>query len=283
MINAKTKVCAVIGNPIEHSLSPLLHNAAFEKLGLNYIYVAFCVEKVKNALLGMRALGIRGLSVTIPYKTEVLKYVDEIEETTASIGSANTIVNDNGKLKCYSSDGIGAITALKEADINLKNKRILILGSGGAARAIAFTMVMKEKISSLTILGIIEKEVRKLGKDITKKTKVKVEAKLLCSINLKENIEKNDILIHCTPVGMLPNINQSLVPKNYLKKELTVFDIVYNPLKTKLIKEAKNCGCKVILGMDMFIHQAAFQFEIWTSRKMPIDLMKKIVEKNLKK
>lgn len=278
MIDSKTKLCAVIGNPIEHSLSPVIHNAAFKQLNLNYVYIAFCIQDVKNAINGIRALGIKGVSVTIPHKTTILKYVDEIDEIAKNIGSANTIINNNGKLKCYSSDGIGALKALSK--VSLKDKKILILGSGGAARAIAFTIVMKEKISSLIILGIIEKEVKKLVTDISKISN-KVKGHLLTPKSLKENIAINDILIQCSPIGMFPNTNASLIPKEFLRKNLVVFDIVYNPLETKLIKEAKECGCKVILGLDMFVYQAAFQFELWTNKKAPIQIMRKVVRKSL--
>ncbi|MFH1612396.1 MAG: shikimate dehydrogenase [bacterium] len=281
-INAKTKLCAVIGDPIEHSLSPIIHNAAFKKLKLNYIYTAFNVKDVKSALLGVKSLNIKGLSVTIPHKVEVIKYLDEIEEISKYIGSVNTIINEEGKLKGLSSDGFGALKSLKECGVKLNNKKVLILGSGGVARAIAFTLVLKEKISQLTILGIIEEEVNQLKNDILSKTKVKVKGNILSNDFLKQEIENTDILINCTSVGMYPKVKETLVPSKYLKKNLVVFDVVYNPEKTCLLKDAQKKGCKIISGLDMFIYQAAVQFEKWTGISAPIKVMKNAAKKALK-
>jgi len=281
-INAKTKVCAVIGNPIEHSLSPAIHNAAFFAEGLNWVYVAFRVEDLKSAIAGIRSLGIVGVSVTIPHKIEIIRYLDEIDSTAEGIGSVNTIINRDGILKGYNSDGEGALRAFESMGVNLKGKNVLILGSGGAARAIAFTLAFKKAPLQMSILGIEKDELFSLSKDIEEKTPISPKAELLTPQTLSKFIRESDILIHCTPVGMYPEIENSLVPADMLHKGLLVFDIVYNPLKTKLIKEAESLGCKTISGIEMFLNQAVIQFELWTGKSAPKHVMRKVLEEHFK-
>lgn len=250
-IDTKTKICCIIGNPVEHSLSPVIHNAAYKTLGLNFCYQAFCVDDVKNAISGIRALGIRGASVTVPHKINVMQYLDEIDETAKSIGAVNTIVNNNGKLKGYNTDYIGAMQALEEKT-KLKDKNVVILGAGGAAHAIAFGLQQKQ--AQITILN------RNYDK-----------TKLLTA----------DILINATPIGMSPNINESLVPKKYLHKNLVVFDIVYSPKETKLLQDAKLMGCTIIYGYKMLLYQAVSQFQLFTGKKAPVNIMEKVLVKHL--
>jgi len=280
-MDAKTQLCAVIGNPIEHSLSPAIHNAAFDYLGLNYVYVAFRVRDVSSAVAGVRGLGIRGLSVTIPHKVEVIKYLDEIDEVADRIGSVNTIVNENGNLKGYTTDGIAAVRSLKEKGIDVDGKRILILGSGGVARAIAFTLVMKEKPASLLIGGVIQEEIDKLVQDITSLCGKHTAGFIVNEKSLEEKLQNVDILIQCTPIGMYPKADNTPVPKRFLKNSLVVFDVIYNPLKTRLLREAEETGCVVVSGIDMFVYQAALQFELWTGKPAPIKVMREILLEKL--
>ena len=281
MIDTKTQLCAVIGNPIEHSLSPAIHNAAFNYLGLNYIYVAFKVKDVSSAMAGVRNLGIRGLSVTIPHKVEVIKYLDEIDEVADRIGSVNTIINKNNRLKGYTTDGIAAVRSLKEKGIGINGKKILILGSGGVARAIAFTLVMKERPASLVIGGVIQKETDKLVQDITSLCSKHTVGFVVNEKSLEEQLQDIDILIQCTPVGMYPKINDTPVPKKLLRNSLVVFDVIYTPLKTRLLREAEEKGCVVVSGIDMFIYQAALQFELWTGKTAPIKVMRETLLRKL--
>ncbi len=280
-IDAKTGLCAVIGDPIEHSLSPAIHNAAFQELGLNFVYLAFRVKKIQEAVEGIRALNIRGVSVTIPHKVAILKFLDNIDEVAQNIGSVNTVINDNGILTGYNSDSEGALKALEDAGIEPADRNVLILGSGGAARAIAFGLAMKKDVASLNILGIIKDELEKLVKDISLKTPAAVSGEMLTPHTLERMIERNNILIHSTPVGMYPKIEESLVPQNFLRKDLTVLDIVYNPLRTRLIEEAQGVGAKAVPGVEMFVNQAVVQFELWTKKKAPVSLMRLVVEKHL--
>jgi len=281
-LSHKTQLCAVIGNPIEHTLSPAIHNAAFEALGLDFVYLAFKVEDVKGTLAGMRALDtFRGLSVTIPHKLEVMKYVDEIPEVDRSIGAINTVIHEGDKLLGFSTDGPGAMKALTDAGVDVSGKHVLILGAGGAARTLAFTLVKTTKIAGLSLLDIDEALLAKLSADLRQATAVTITAEKLSDVALKEAMKTSDIIIHCTSIGMYPKVDASLIPAELLRPEQVVFDIVYTPLETKLLKDAKARGCKVIPGIEMFINQAALQFERFTGIDAPLDVMRKVVMEKL--
>jgi len=278
-INAQTRLCGVLGNPVEHSLSPAIHNAAFQKLGLNFVYLAFRIEDLAGAIRGIKALGnVRGFSVTIPHKVAVIPYLDEVETTAKHIGSVNTIVAENGKLTGYNTDASGAMRALREGGVSLKGQKVLMLGSGGAARAIAFALGADAEIAALTILGIDEKERRGLVKDLRAKTSLQVEDGSISQETLRRNLKDSHILLHCTPVGMHPKVNETSVPGSLLTPNLTVMDIVYNPLETRLLREAKEAGCRTIRGLEMFLNQAMAQFELWTGQPAPADVMRTVLE-----
>lgn len=278
-INAATQFCGVIGNPVEHSLSPAIHNAAFQKLGLNFVYLAWKVEAIGDAIRGLRALGnFRGASVTIPHKVAVLPFLDEIDPTARYIGAINTIVSENGKLLGINTDATGALRALKEGNALLSGEPVLILGSGGAARAIAFALAVDEGIRHLYVLGIDDKERRQLASDLTRQAAVRVTDAYLDETSLKAALAEAKILIHCTPIGMAPKTGTSCVPMHLLRPGLTVMDIVYNPRETQLLADAKAAGCKIISGLEMFLYQAAAQFEHWTGRSAPTSVMRAVLE-----
>jgi len=279
-IDAKTRLCALIGNPVEHSLSPAIHNAAFQHAGLNFVYLAFKVEDLEGAVRGLRALtSIRGASVTIPHKVAVMPYLDVIDPTARNIGAVNTIVSDGGILTGYNTDASGALAALRSAAGLPEGARVLLLGSGGAARAIAFALCMEGKISSLTVLAIVDQEREALVRDLKEKTGAAVTGSPLNDDTLRRNIPASQVLIHCTPVGMSPKIGETCVPRPFWQPHLTVMDIVYNPLETQLLKEAREMGCRTIRGIEMFLHQAIAQFELWTQKPAPATVMRSILER----
>jgi shikimate dehydrogenase len=281
-ISGKTKLCGLIGDPIEHSLSPEMHNAAFRHLKLNFVYVAFRVKKdaLENAVRGIRGLQIHGLNVTMPHKTVIIKYLDEIDPTAMAVKSVNTILNIDGRLKGFNTDGIGALKALENNGAELKGKKILLLGAGGAAKSIAFHLVQEaEEIKILNRNGEKAKELAYFLQN--KFGRKSLGAALLPGI-LKEWLKEADILINATSVGMYPSIDQTLVKHEWLRPELTVMDIVYSPIETRLIKEAKAVGAKVIYGTEMLVYQGAASFEIWFGRPAPVEVMKKAVLRSLK-
>lgn len=278
-INADTKWCGVIGNPVEHSLSPSIHNAAFHECGLNYVYLAFRVEHIADAVRGIRGLGnAGGFSVTIPHKVAVLPHLDDVETTARHIGAVNTIVIRDGKLTGYNTDASGAMRALREAGVELKGQHVAVLGSGGAARAIAFGLASVTGITRLTLLGIDEKERHALTSELRSTTTVPIAEGMLDERTLREVVPAAQLVVHCTPVGMFPNVDQSCVPAVLLSSRLTVMDIVYNPRETRLLKEAKAAGAKVIPGLEMFLNQAIEQFELWTGQVAPSSVMRRVLE-----
>ena len=271
-LNSETRLCAVIGHPIIHSMSPAMHNALYNNLGLNYCYLAFDVlpERLGEAIEAMKALSIRGFSVTIPHKINSMQYLDWVEPLASRIGAINTIVNDSGKLKGYNTDVFGAISALKERT-NINGKKILLLGAGGAARAISFGVLQEG--AKLSICDKIEEKAAKLAKE--------TNTEYVKSSNIDNCLKDCDILINATNTGMSPNIEETPIPARNLNG-LIVFDIVYNPVETKLLREAKTKGCETINGVRMFALQGARQFELFTACKPSIELMEKIVLERLR-
>jgi shikimate dehydrogenase len=281
-IDTDTQFCGVIGNPVEHSLSPAIHNAAFETLGLNFVYLAWKVDVIGDAIRGLRALGnFRGASVTIPHKVSVVPFLDEIESTARHIGAVNTVVSQQGLLVGMNSDAMGALCALKEGKASLNGEDVVIVGSGGAARAISFALAEGAGVRRLHLLGIDEHERRSLASDVMNKTALNVTEANLDEERLKAMLPEARVLIHCTPIGMAPKIGNSCVPAQFLHRGLTVMDIVYNPRETRLLADAKAAGCPTISGLEMFVHQAAVQFERWTGRPAPVQVMRRVLEARL--
>lgn len=281
MITGKTKVTGVIGDPIEHSLSPIMHNAAFNHLNLDYVYVAFHVKKgkAKEATEAMKTFKIKGLNVTIPHKVDIIDYIDRVDETAELIGAVNTLKLEEGEIWGFNTDGLGCIRALEEAT-SLKGKKVLILGAGGASRAVAFQL-LSEDIGGLHILNRTPKRAEKIAEDIKAKTGTIIFAGGL--EHLKEKIKDADILIDTTPIGMHPKTDaKPLVTADMMHRNLIVKDLVYNPPKTTLLKEAEKAGAKTISGIKMLVYQGAESFKIWTGKKAPIDIMEKAILEAIK-
>ncbi|MDI6688370.1 MAG: shikimate dehydrogenase [Desulfobacterales bacterium] len=266
MIDSKTSLYAVLGDPVSHSLSPVMHNSAFANTGYNGVYLAFNVKdrNLASAISGIKALGIKGASITIPHKVAVMEFLDELDEKALKIGAVNTIVNRDGKLFGYNTDCLGATNALLEKT-DIKNKDVVILGSGGAARATGFGIVSEG--GRLTILGVLKDEGENLAKDLgVNYYHLSEFGKIDCSI-----------LINATPVGMTPDTKAMPIERQDLNKEMVVMDIVYNPIKTRLLKEAEDLGCITVDGASMFVYQGVAQFEMWTGKKAPVDIMRTTV------
>ena len=268
-------MCGVIGDPIGHSLSPTIQNAAFSHLGLDFVFLAFHVKAadLENAMRGMRSLGIHGLNVTMPHKSTVIGCLDEVDSAVKFLGSANTILNEDGKLSGFNTDGGGALKALRANGVDLSEKKVLLLGAGGAAKAIAFSFA--QEAGSLCILNRIPEKAAVLADALNRVFGKKIGGGALSPSAVQKNLQDADILVNATSVGMHPNVNQSLVEPQWLKPNLAVMDIVYNPVETKLAKDAKAAGARVISGVEMLIYQGAASFEIWTGRSAPIEVMRK--------
>ncbi|MGW8160707.1 MAG: shikimate dehydrogenase [Desulfobulbales bacterium] len=261
-INGSTEIYGIIGNPVAHSLSPIMHNSAFEALGLNKIYVPFKATDAEKALAGCRSLGVRGLSVTIPHKEAVLAHIDSIDPVAEKIGAVNTLVfSEDKKIHGLNTDWIGANRALADK-IDLQGKRILLLGAGGSAKAIGF--------------GLLEAGARVILASRTENRVKNLAATLGCDwINLAEiDTVQADALVNATSVGMYPLESTSLVPAESLGNFPVVMDIVYAPLQTRLLREAESAGCETINGIAMLLYQGAAQFEVWTGQDAPVSVMR---------
>ncbi len=260
MIDGHTKVYGILGRPVAHSLSPAMHNAAFRELGLNAVYVAFPVTDLARAVAGLRGLAVAGVSVTIPFKEEIIPLLDELDPRAARMGAVNTVVNREGKLTGFNTDWLGALTALK-AQTAIRGKHFLILGAGGAARAIAFGIV--EEGGRITLTDVDARRAAALARDLG------AEAIPLQALAQRPA----SILINATPIGMEPQGEEIPLSPDLLGRFALVMDIVYRPLQTRLLREARARGCATIDGLQMLIHQATAQFELWTGRPAPLETM----------
>ena len=278
-ITGSTNIVGLIGNPVEHSFSPQMHNAAFKALNLDYTYVAFDVNPadLKTAINGAKSLNIKGFNVTIPHKINVMKYLDKLDDIAKLIGAVNTI--DFKDLKGYNTDGIGAIKAIEEID-SVKNKNIVIAGAGGASRAISFYLA-KYGADKITILNRNIDKAKNLANDILNSNLIEdIKTDSISQIN--NYLNDSDILINTTPVGMSPNINDKpIASAENMHEDLIVFDAVYNPNKTVLLKEAIKANAKPVYGIKMLLYQGAESFKIWTGQNPPIDVMEDILIKTL--
>jgi shikimate dehydrogenase len=282
-VSGKTRICGVIGDPIEHTLSPIMHNTAFEAQKLDYVFLAFKVksQELENAVNGMRALSIRGLNVTMPHKSSILKYLDRIDLSAQIINSVNTILNREGKLFGFNTDGVGAVKALRENGVELNGRKVLLLGAGGAARAIAYAIARES--DELAVLNRTLKQAQDLAKLLEKTANKKIVAGALTPKEIQLNLQDSDILINATSIGMKPKSIESPVPPKLLRSNLAVMDIVYNPIETQLAKDAKTAGAKVVSGVEMLIYQGAASFEIWTGKTAPVEVMRQAALNHLQK
>jgi len=275
-ISGKTKVLGLLGWPVEHSLSPAMHNAAFEHLGRDCRYMTFPVkpEFLEDAVRGIRALNLAGVNVTMPHKENVIPWLDKVDADASFIGAVNTIVNTGGKLTGYNTDGKGFMKSLSEAHISAGNKNILVLGAGGASRAIGYYLC--QKAARLFIYDIDRKKAGKLVRDLNK---IKGNVSLFSYPRLGgQELSDIDVIINATPLGLkksdpLP-IDVKLINRRHI-----VCDLIYK--NTPLLQQASKKGCKTLNGLGMLLWQGVFAFELWTGKKPPVDVMRKALVKNI--
>jgi shikimate dehydrogenase len=285
--SGEAMLCGIIGDPIEHTMSPVMHNTAFSKLRLNYRYVPFRVKKEElgKAIERMRALKMRGLNVTIPHKVAVIPFLDELDPLAKEIGAVNTIVNDDGVLTGYNTDAVGFLRALLAKGIEPKGRNVVILGAGGASRAISF--VLAKRGCDVLILNRTLYKARELASRVSEACRKEVSALELNRENVTRALGETDILVNTTSVGMSPNVEETPVSADFFSEvknpTLVVFDIVYNPVRTRLLREAEKAGAKTISGLDMLVWQGALAFEKWTGLDAPLGLMKEEVIKALER
>jgi shikimate dehydrogenase len=264
MIDAKTHLYGVMGDPISHSLSPIMQQAAFDHYRLNAVYLAFRTARANDAMKAVRSLEIRGVSVTIPNKVSVVDHLDEVDDTAAKIGAVNTVINRNGRLSGFNTDCEGAVSALSRT-VTLMGKRVVVLGAGGAARAVGFGVIAAG--AEAIIVNRTPAKGRRLARDLGC---VWAASGDLAEIGW-------DVLVNTTPVGMHPHTDASPVAAALLRPGAVVMDAVYNPIHTRLLAEAEMRGCRIIDGVSMFVGQGAGQFELWTGKPAPLEIMRNAV------
>ena len=293
MVDGKTKILGVIGDPIEHTFSPAMHNAGLDALNLNYIYLPFHVklDRLKECIQGAKAMGIQGLNVTIPHKTNVIKHLDEVDQVASMIGAVNTIQfnyhednessNQDNDIKVttkgFNTDGYGCVRAIEEKT-SIKDKKVTITGAGGASRAVAF-QIANSGIDELSILNRNVAKAESLANDLKSnlnKIGIDIGINIYGMDDLKRELDSSDIFIDTTPLGMYPNVDEKAIASaDMLHEDLVVNDIVYTPMETSLIKEAIKANAEVVYGYKMLLYQGIRSFEIWLGREAPVDVMEK--------
>ncbi len=276
--DANTMLYCLFGRPARHSLSPAMHNAAFAQAGVNAVYLAFEPERALDAIRAMRTLNIRGASVTLPFKTDILDHVDEIDSGAEKIGSINTLINDNGFIKGFTTDGYGAVSALQAAGVSMAGRKTLIIGNGGSARAIAFALL--DEKAEVMILGRDEKKASALASELSLYFSGVMSGRI--DTLTAKSLADYSLIINTTPVGMFPDIGSCPIDPALLNSRHTVFDIVYAPVKTRLLEAAESAGCRTVQGTEMLLYQGVRQFELWTQGTAPVETMRDALMRGIK-
>ncbi len=278
-ITGKTSVYGIFGYPVKHSLSPLMQNAAFEEVGVDAVYVPFEVEpeNLKEAVNGVRALGVKGLNVTVPHKERIIEHLDYLSEEAELLGAVNTVKNENGELTGYNTDAEGFLRSLVEEGVELEGKKALMFGAGGAGRAVGYAL-LKGGVSFLYVVNRNFQRAREVGELLGKRGNVLVFP--LKESTVETLLKEVDMIVNTTSVGMKPD-DPHLFDYSKIPEGVTVVDIIYNPPETPLLKAAKEKGCKAVNGLGMLVYQGAVAFEIWTGKKAPVETMREVLEREL--
>lgn len=279
-ITGHTKLTGLLGSPVSHSISPMMHNEAFEQLELDYVYLAFDIplNKLSSVVDGLRTMNVRGFNLTMPHKNAMCSLCDELSPAAEIIGAVNTVVNENGKFTGHTTDGTGFMRGLKEDGFDIIGKKMTILGAGGAATSI-FVQAALDGVSEISIFSRrshFYERAEEIIKKITERTTCKISLFDFDNPDiLKREIAESAILVNGTSVGMSPNTEQCLIPdKSFFHKDLIVSDVIYEPRETMLLKLAREAGCRTQNGLYMLLYQGAEAFKLWTGEEMPIQIIK---------
>lgn len=280
IITGHTQLTGLLGSPVAHSISPMMHNEAFAQLGLDYAYLAFDVneEELETAIEGLRAMKIKGFNLTMPNKNRMCRLCDKLSPVAQITGAVNTVVNENGIFVGHTTDGIGYMESVKEAGLNIIGEKITVLGAGGAATSI-IAQAAFDGVAEISIFNQKSKSYERMEGIISKLTE-----QTNCKLNLftydsqdilRKELAESILLVNTTPVGMAPNIEDSLITDTTMfHSKLTVSDIIYNPEETKFLRLAKEAGCKTFNGLHMLLYQGAAAFKLWTGQEMPVEIIK---------
>ena len=283
---ANTELIGLIGHPIKHSYSPFIQNFAFEQMNLDYVYLPFDVpsESLKSAVSGVLALGLKGLNVTLPHKEKIIKYLDELSEEASIIGAVNTVVNDHGKLMGYNTDAYGILDTLLPFKDEISGKKMTVIGAGGSARAVIYTLLRHFKPEEVNIINRTQQKADTLANDFA--LKMRFDAFHTFELFPPDNVEtlsNSRLIVNATTMGMFPDVEDTITDLDEsFNDEQIVFDLIYNPGKTKFLKTAEMQGAKVLGGLKMLISQAAKSFELWTGAVMPVKIISDSLQQFIK-
>jgi len=283
--NHNTKIIGVIGHPIKHSYSPLMHNIAFELSGLNFIYLPFDVPaaSLKDALKGMLALGIKGFNVTLPLKEKIMPILKDVSDEASIIGAVNTVVNEDGVLRGYNTDVNGITESLATFKDELLGAEVTVIGSGGAARSAIYALIRNFKVGHINIVNRTEQTAESLKEYFSAKMLFSnFKAFPLFPPDLVSVFQSSKLIVNTTSMGMNPNVDDAATTiKESFVKDQIVFDVIYTPVQTKLLKLAQSQGARIVTGLQMFVEQGARSYELWTGEKMPVEKVLKTLQSYL--
>ncbi len=283
---ANTELIGLIGHPIKHSYSPFIQNFALEQMNLDYVYLPFDVpsENLKAAVNGVLALGLKGLNVTLPHKEKIIKFLDEVSEEASIIGAVNTIVNDHGKLMGYNTDAFGILETLLPFKEKISGAKATVIGAGGSARAVIYTLLRYFKPEEINIINRTQQKADTLANDFS----LKMRYDLFHTFELfpPDNVgtlRDSKLIVNATTIGMYPEIEDTITDiDDSFNEDQIVFDLIYNPTKTKFLKTAEMQGAKVVGGLKMLIAQAAKSFKLWTGLDMPVEVIADSLQEYIK-
>lgn len=275
---SRTSITGILGHPLGHTLSPVMHNKAFETLGMDFIYLAFDVhpQDLVTAIKALPALGIKGVNITIPYKEKVIPLLDEIDSLAEKIGAVNTIVTEGHKLRGFNTDGSGFLISLQEEGFDPVAKNVLILGAGGSARAVSFSLA-SAGVQKITIVARDILKAEKLASDLNQYFHLTLEVREFSSLS-EVAVGEAHLIVNTTPLGMYPQENtMPPIKLEGFHRGQHCYDLIYNPFETKLMEEAKKRGLTVQNGVGMLVHQGAQAFSLWTGKTPPLEIMRQAV------
>jgi shikimate dehydrogenase len=270
---ANTELIGLIGHPIKHSYSPFIQNYAFDLMNLDYIYLPFDVpsENLKNTINGVLAFGMKGINVTLPHKEKIIKFLDELSEEASIIGAVNTIVNDHGKLIGYNTDAYGIIETLLPFKDKIAGSKVSVIGAGGSARAVIYTLLRHFKPEEINIINRTHQKADTLVNDFSLKMRYdRFHTFELFPPDNVETLNSSQLIVNATTIGMFPDVDDTItdIEESFTADQI-VFDLIYNPTKTRFLQLAESQGAKIVGGLQMLIYQAAKSFELWTGVEMP--------------
>ncbi len=282
---ANTELIALIGHPIKQSYSPFIQNSAFELLNLDYIYLAFDVpaDNLRSAVNSVNALGMKGLNVTLPHKEKIIRFLDDLSEEASIIGAVNTVVNDHGRLYGYNTDVNGILETLLPFRDEISGSKVSVIGAGGSARAVIYTLVRHFKPEEINIINRTQQRADTLMNYFSLKMRYdSFRTMELFPPDIAETLNSSKLIINATTIGMMPEENDSVtdLEESFNSRQI-VFDLIYNPTKTKLLELAQKQGARIVGGMKMLVSQAAKSFELWTGVEMPVEQISELLEKHI--